>query len=157
MSLASAGTVGGSAVPSWHVDAGRWGAALTARSILAGGPVSSEDLWRIAVVELLDEDDSVRALIVVGAAASLMADEPRSTCHSGLGAAFAGLTCWLADRDQFSAPAGAFAEDQVARPWWFVSSAFGRAWAMRESPGQFRIRGVFITGTALQRVCRALG
>ena len=46
----------------------------------------------------------------------------------------------------------ALAEERVARPWWFVSASdYGRAWAMRESPGQFRIRGEFITGTALQR------
>ena len=59
-------------------------AALSARSILAGGPMSNEDLWRIAVVELLDEGESVRARIGVGAAASLMADGPGPTCHSGL-------------------------------------------------------------------------
>jgi hypothetical protein len=41
---------------------------------------------------------------------------------------------------------------RVARPWWFVSSsAYGRAWALAQSPGQFRIRGVFITDTALLR------
>jgi len=42
---------------------------------------------------------------------------------------------------------------RVARPWWFVSeSAYGKAWALVQSPGQFRVRGVFITDTALQRV-----
>jgi hypothetical protein len=128
-------------------------AARAARSLLAGGPVSSEDLWRFGVLQLLDDYESVRARIGVSAAASLMADEPGPTDHLGLDAAFAGLACWLADRDQWSAPAWALAEDRVARPWWFVSSsAYGRAWAMRESPGQFRIRGVFITGTALTRV-----
>ena len=41
---------------------------------------------------------------------------------------------------------------RVAQPWWIVSeSAYGRAWAMVQSPAQFRIRGVFITDTALLR------
>lgn len=102
---------------------------------------------------MLDDYESVRTRIGVSAAASLMADEPGPADHLGLDAAFGGLACWLADRDQWSAPAWALTEDRVARPWWFVSSsAYGRAWAMRESPGQFRIRGVFITGTALTRV-----
>ena len=46
--------------------------------------MSNEDLWRIAVVELVDEGESVRARIGVGAAAILMADGPGPTWHSGL-------------------------------------------------------------------------
>jgi hypothetical protein len=63
------------------------------------------------------------------------------------------LACWLADRDGWRAPQWTLADDRLARPWWFASSsAYGRAWAMVQSPAQFRIRGVFITETALQRV-----
>lgn len=127
-------------------------AAVAARSLLSGGPVSSEDLWRFGVLQLLDDYESVHVRDGVVAAARLMAAAPEPTGHSGLDAAFAGLACWLADRDGWDAPAWARAEERVARPWWFVStSAYGRAWAMVQSPGQFRIRGVFITDTALQR------
>lgn len=128
-------------------------AAVAVRSMLAGGPVSGEDLWRFGVLQVLDDYDSVRVRDGVRAAADLMAQAPVLTGHSGLDAALAGLACWLADRDGWAAPAWARADDRVARPWWFVSSsAYGRAWAMVQSPAQFRIRGVFITDTALQRV-----
>ena len=127
-------------------------AAATARSLLSAGPVSSEDLWRFGVLQLLDDYESVRVRDGVDAAARLMAKAPGSTSHSGLDASFAGLACWLADRDSWAAPAWALSEGLVARPWWFVSSsAYGRAWAMVQSPAQFRIRGVFITDTALRR------
>ena len=128
-------------------------AALAARFMLSTGSLSGEDLWRFGVLQLLDDYESVRARDGVDAAAGLMADAPGSTGHSGLDAALAGLACWLADRDGWRAPRWALADDRVARPWWFVSSsAYGRAWAMAQSPAQFRIRGVFITETALQRV-----
>jgi len=128
-------------------------AALAARSLLSSGPASGEDLWRFGVLQLLDDYESVCAREGVDAAASLMAEAPVLTGHSGLDAAYAGLACWLADRDGWQAPQWALADERVARPWWFVSSsAYGRAWAMVQSPGQFRIRGVFITDTALQRV-----
>lgn len=128
-------------------------AAVAVRSMLSAGPVSGEDLWRFGVLQLLDDYESVRARDGVDAAARLMVEAPESTGHSGLDAAFAGLACWLADRDGWQAPQWALADERVARPWWFVSlSAYGRAWAMVQSPAQFRIRGVFITDTALQRV-----
>lgn len=128
-------------------------AAVAVRSLLSGGSPTSEDLWRFGVLQLVDDYESVRAHDGVDAAARLMAEAPGPTGHSGLDAAFAGLACWLADRDGWSAPEWALAEGRAARPWWFVSSsAYGRAWAMVQSPAQFRIRGVFITDTALQRV-----
>ena len=83
----------------------------------------------------------------------VFAYEPALTGHSGLDAAYAALACWLAHRDGWEAPGWARDPDRVARPWWFVSdSAYGRAWALAQSPGEFRIRGVFITDTALARV-----
>ncbi len=105
-------------------------AAQAVRSLLADGPVSGEDLWRFGVLQLLDDYDSVLTHQGVDAAATLMTQAPEPTGHSGLDAAFAGLACWLADRDGWDAP----------------------LWAMVQSPAQFRIRGVFITDTALQRV-----
>ena len=120
--------------------------------MLSGGPVSSEDLWRFGVLQLLDDYESVLSHAGVDAAAQLMAKAPGLTGHSGLDAAFAGLAYWLVDRDGWNPPEWALAEERVARPWWFVSlSAYGRARAMVQSPAQFRIRGVFITDTALQR------
>jgi hypothetical protein len=127
-------------------------AAVAVRSMLGRDSVSSEDLWRFGVLQLLDDYESVRTRNGVEAAAKLFVEAPGSTGDSGLDAAFAALTCWLADRDGWEAPEWALSNERVARPWWFVSSsAYGRCWAMVQSPAQFRIRGVFITDSALQR------
>lgn len=128
-------------------------AAQAVRSMLtASAEPSGEDLWRFGVLQFLDDYESTRRHHGVSAAAALLVDEPGVTGHSGVDAAFAALACWLADRDDWTAPSWAMSDARVARPWWFVSdSAYGRAWAMVQSPGQFRIRGVFITDTALQR------
>ncbi len=123
------------------------------RSMLAvTGAVAGEDLWRFGVLQLLDDYESMNRHDGVQAAADLLLVEPALTGHSGVDAAFAALACWLADRDGWSAPGWAVDPARVARPWWFVSSSsYGRAWAMVQSPAQFRIRGVFITDTALHR------
>ncbi|MHB1166203.1 MAG: hypothetical protein ACYC3K_13395 [Candidatus Nanopelagicales bacterium] len=129
-------------------------AARAVRSMLTS-PVepSGERLWRFGVLQLLDDYESTRRHQGVPAASALLVDEPGVTGHSGVDAAFAALACWLADRDEWTAPSWAMSAARVARPWWFVTdSAYGRAWAMVQSPAQFRIRGVFITDTALQRV-----
>ena len=119
----------------------------------ASAKLSSEYLWRFGVLQFLDDYESTRRHDGVERAASLLTDEPVATGHSGVDAAFAALACWLADRDAWAAPAWALSDARVSRPWWFVSeSAYGRAWAMVQSPAQFRIRGVFITDTALLRV-----
>ncbi len=128
-------------------------AAGSARMLVAAGSAGSEALWRFGVLQLLDDYDSVLRHEGVNAAAGVFADEPAPTGHSGLDAAYAALTCWLAKRDGWAAPEWARDPSRVARPWWFVSdSAYGRSWALVQSPGEFRIRGVFITDTALARV-----
>lgn len=128
-------------------------AAASARMLVDSGVVGSEALWRFGVLQLLDDYDAVLRHQGVLAAAQVFADGPERTGDSGLDAAYAALACWLANRDGWPAPAWARDPRRVARPWWFVSeSAYGRAWALVQSPGEFRIRGVFITDTALARV-----
>ena len=120
--------------------------------MLDGAQPSGEDLWRFGVLQLLDDYETLKRHQGVPVASGVLAGEPPRTGHSGVDASFAALACWLADRDGWTAPAWARDPSRVARPWWFVSSsAYGRAWALTQSPGQFRIRGVFITDTALQR------
>jgi hypothetical protein len=127
--------------------------AGAARAIVDAGSMESEALWRFGVLQLLDDYDSVIRHQGVAEAARMFAEEPALTGHSGLDAAYAAMACWLAYRDGWQAPSWARDPGRVARPWWFVSnSAYGRAWAMVQSPGEFRIRGVFITDTALTRV-----
>lgn len=128
-------------------------AAGSARALVDSGTAGSEALWRFGVLQLLDDYDSIMRHQGVAAAAQVFTDEPALTGHSGLDAAYAALACWLAHRDGWDAPSWACDSGRVARPWWFVSdSAYGRAWALVQSPGEFRIRGVFISDMALARV-----
>jgi hypothetical protein len=127
-------------------------AAREVQSMLDGALPPGEDLWRFGVLQLLDDYESLKRHRGAQMASEVLAVEPPRTGHSGVDASFAALTCWLADRDGWTSPAWALDPSRVARPWWFVSSsAYGRAWALAQSPGQFRIRGVFITDTALLR------
>jgi len=127
-------------------------AAMQARSVTDVDGLGSEGLWRFGVLQVLDDYESTVRSHGVEAASTLFSDEPAPTGHSGLDAALAALACWLSTRDGWTPPAWAKDPHRVARPWWFVSeSAYGRAWALVESPGEFRIRGVFITNTALVR------
>lgn len=109
-------------------------AAAAVRSLLFARPVSSEDLWRFGILQLLDDYESIRAHNSVDAAARLMGEAPEPTGHSGLDAAFAGLACWLADRDGWDAPAWARAEERVARPWWVVPVTHPRGVHDRHRP-----------------------
>ncbi|MDD2857207.1 MAG: hypothetical protein PHU75_00875 [Candidatus Nanopelagicales bacterium] len=128
------------------------GAAQQAHALIEAGSAGSEALWRFGVLQLLDDYDATLRHAGLAAAAQIFAREPSWTGHSGLDAAFAALACWLAQRDGWTAPQWARDPRREARPWWFVSeSAYGRAWALVQSPGEFRIRGVFITDTALVR------
>jgi len=127
-------------------------AAEAVRHLQDNGDASDEDLWRFGILQLLDDYESMRASQGQDSAVALLTVEPPMTGHSGFDAALAALVCWLADRDTWVAPAWAYSNTRVARPWWFVTpSAYGRAWALVQSPAQFRIRGVFITNTALLR------
>jgi hypothetical protein len=127
-------------------------AAEQARIVVNDGIDGSENLWRFGVLQVLDDYESALRFEGVKAAAQLFETEPAPTGHSGLDAALAALACWLATRDGWEPPTWAHDPGRVARPWWFVSeSAYGRAWALVESPGEFRIRGVFITHSALAR------
>jgi hypothetical protein len=128
-------------------------AAEEARALVERGTDGSELLWRFGVLQLLDDYESTLRHEGLEAAERVFAEAPPLTGHSGLDASFAALACWLATRDSWQAPDWARDPARVARPWWFVSeSAYGRSWAMVESPGEFRIRGVFITKSALDRV-----
>jgi hypothetical protein len=128
-------------------------AAAHARALISDGTTDSEALWRFGVLQLLDDYESILRKDGVNAAQRVFTSAPGLTGHSGLDASFAALACWLATRDGWEAPLWTQDLHRVARPWWFVSnSAYGRSWALVQSPGEFRIRGVCITDTALMRV-----
>lgn len=65
--------------------------ALAVRSMLAHNSVSSEDLWRFGVLQLLDDHESVRSHDRADTAAMMFMEAPGSTGGAGLDAAFAQL------------------------------------------------------------------
>lgn len=127
-------------------------AAAAARGMLRGGE-ALHDIWRLCVLQLLDEYESTRRHDGLKEAASLLAHPPDRTGDDRVDAAFAALAEHLARRDGFSVPHWATELDRTTGTWWFVVTLPGlHPRALVESPLSFRKRGVFITSAALERV-----
>jgi hypothetical protein len=120
-------------------------AAAVAVEMLAGGE-RLRDVWRHAIIQMLDDYSSVLRHQRVDAAARMWLDEPRLTGDTRVDAAFAALGEYLARRDHWSVPAWtAINPAREARPWWFVTELRGmHPRALLKSPSSFRRRGVFI-------------
>ncbi|SHK90350.1 hypothetical protein SAMN05421803_14123 [Nocardiopsis flavescens] len=127
-------------------------AAEDAVGMLSGGG-ALKDVWRFAVIQLLDDYESRLRREGVAAAAILFRETPDPTGDPRVDAAFAALAEHLARRDGWSVPEWADSRDRVSLDWWFVTDLRGlHPLALRESPLSFRKRGVFITASALERV-----
>lgn len=112
-----------------------------------------KDVWRYAVIQLLDDYTSTVRHEGPGPGAQLFAAVPPATGDRRVDAAFAALAEHLARRDGWTVPSWSTAFERPASPWWFVSEVVGvHPRALRESPLSFRKRGVFITEDALERV-----
>ncbi|MGF7238330.1 MAG: hypothetical protein ACQSGP_25720 [Frankia sp.] len=123
---------------------------------VAAGMVASEarlqDVWRHAVVQLLDDYESVRRHEGLSAVQAMWAVRPRRSGDRRVDAAFAALGEYLARRDGWPSPAWVRDPELEAVPWWFVTALRGlHPQALVESPLSFRKRGVFITSGALKR------
>lgn len=126
-------------------------AATAARRMLANGE-SLGRVWRFAVVQMLDDYESVLRHDGIVAAARMYRAAPRTTGNAQVDAAFAALAEHLARRDGWPAPAWTRDPAREAMPWWFVTELRGlHPTALVESPPSFRKRGVFITRGALER------
>jgi hypothetical protein len=111
------------------------------------------DLWRHAVLQMLDDYTSLLRHKGTEAAAAMWAVPPRRSGDRRVDAVFAALAEHLARRDGWLSPDWVRDPRREAEPWWFVTGLPGlHARALVESPLSFRKRGVFITGTALDRV-----
>ncbi len=129
-------------------------AAIAARRILANGE-SLGRVWRFALVQMLDDYESVLRHDGIDVAARMYADAPSMTGNGSaqVDAAFAALAEHLARRDGWHAAAWTRDPGREAMPWWFVTELRGlHPIALVESPPSFRKRGVFITRGALERV-----
>jgi len=112
-----------------------------------------KDIWRYAVIQLLDDYTSLRLQEGVAKAARLFDPVPQATGDTRVDAAFAALAEHLARRDGWAPPAWSRDFERPASPWWFVTDMAGlHPRALVESPLSFRKRGVFITEDALDRV-----
>ncbi|MCM3885056.1 hypothetical protein [Frankia sp. R82] len=111
-----------------------------------------QDVWRHAVIQLLDDYTSVLRHQGMEAAQAMWSNQPRPSGDRRVDAAFAALGEHLARRDGWPAPRWVRDPALEAVPWWFVTALRGlHPRALVESPLSFRKRGIFITRGALQR------
>lgn len=120
---------------------------------MVSGDAELKHIWRHALIQLLDDYTSTVRHHGVSAGARMFETEPAHTGDPRIDAAFAALAEHLARRDGWSTPGWTSVENRTTQPWWFVTDLRGlHPQALLESPLSFRKRGVFITGTALERV-----
>ncbi|RZS44199.1 hypothetical protein EV193_10174 [Herbihabitans rhizosphaerae] len=128
-------------------DAGNVAAQLIA------GNERLRDVWRFAVVQMLDDYRSVLRHKGIDAASAMWRDAPEPVGDLRADAAFAALAEHLARHDGWPVPRWASDPAREALPWWFVTELRGmHPRALVESPASFRKRGVCITSDALERV-----
>ncbi|MCK9894185.1 hypothetical protein [Frankia sp. AgB32] len=128
---------------------------MDAASVAAGmisADARRQDVWRHAIVQLLDDYTSLQRNQAPDAAQAMWADRPQPSGDRRVDAAFAALGEHLARRDGWPAPRWVRDPAPEAMPWWFVTALKGlHPRALVESPLSFRKRGIFITTGALQR------
>ncbi|AQP52749.1 hypothetical protein [Tessaracoccus flavescens] len=123
--------------------------ALLGTRLLAQGEDLAE-VWRLAVVQTLDDYTSALKRGGVELAQRVFGREPASTRSAEIDAAFASLAEYLAERDGWVVPEWASTASTVAR-WYPGVPGIFRGDADRESPPAFRRRGIFITDSSLAR------
>ncbi len=125
-------------------------AGVAANMIAAGEPL--KNVWRYAIVQLLDDYRSVRGRDGVAGAAALFTRPPAPVGDVRVDAALAALAEYLARADGWTPPDWVRDPDRATPQWWFVTDWTGlQPKALVESPMSFRKRGVFITDDALAR------
>jgi len=127
-------------------------AAALADDLLVQGE-TLQSVWRLAIVQLLDDYSHDLGRDGAAAASRRFDREPATTRSPEVDAALAALTEHLARRDGWALPRWARKPGRYSAKWWFVTPLRGmHPTALQESPASFRTRGVFITAGALSRV-----
>jgi hypothetical protein len=127
-------------------------AAVVASTMISSG-CALKDVWRHAVLQMLDNYISILRHEGTQAAAAMCTTAPRLSGDRRVDAALAALAEHLARRDGWVRPRWAVDPQREAEPWWFVTPLRGlHPRALVESPLSFCKRGVFITSGALDRV-----
>lgn len=125
--------------------------AQECRQLLAAGAGVDEG-WRFGILQTVDDYTSTFRRGGPQLAASVFTDEPGLTGAVQVDAAFAALAEFFAGRDGWDVPAWA---EQSSRflmvPWYPDVPGIFRAEAERDSPAEFRRRGIFITSRSLAR------
>lgn len=84
-------------------------------------------------------------------ASGVFAAPPPPTGSLELDAAFAALAAHLAERDGWTVPEWATDGNRKVSSWYPAVLPFDRAEADKDSPPEFRDRGIFITSRSLSR------
>ena len=109
--------------------------AAKAATLMIGEGSDLEDVWRHAVVQMLDDYSSNLRHGGTTAAAVMWERAPRLTGDRRVDAALAALGEHLSRRDGWRAPEWFGDTTREAEPWWFVTSLRGmHARALVESP-----------------------
>lgn len=125
-------------------------ASEVARQLLAEEPDNLIQVWRHAILQLLDDYNGARR--AGEPAHKLLEPEPPRTGDSRVDAALAALTEHLAHRDEWPPPSWVNCPDRYAQPCWYVAGLRSlEAIAVRQSPKSFRTRGIYITDVGLSR------
>lgn len=125
-------------------------AAESCRALLKDGATLNQ-LWRFGVLQTLDYYNSAKKVGGVQLASQVFVREPALTGSSEIDAAFAALADYLATRDGWPTPQWANNPSRSTSRWYAAQSAGFYEQADRESPSEFRSRGVYIAGNDLSR------
>jgi hypothetical protein len=112
------------------------------------------DGWRFGVLQTIDFYNSAVKRDGVEGGARVFAHEPPPTGSIEVDAAFAALAAHLADRDGWKPPAWALSTARTTPQPWYVTQLRSQYFvdqANRETPPEFRRRGVFIGANDLAR------
>lgn len=108
---------------------------------------------RFALRELLDDVARITAIDGPAATQRIWVDEPQSTGDAGVDAFLAGLAEHLAERAGLESPAWVEDPRRFLSTFWFPHKRTDfDAIALRDSPGPFRRRNVYVHPSSLERV-----
>lgn len=133
--------------------AGRTGSARAGSIARLATAVAAGADRRFALRELLDDVARITAIDGPATTERIWVDEPPPTGDAGLDAFLAGLAEYLAERAGLDGPAWAEHSRRFLSTFWFPHEHTDfDAIALRDSPGPFRRRNVYVHPSSLERV-----
>lgn len=136
----------------WRLVAQRHDIAVHAEELrkLVDAGEDDRQLFRFGVLQMIDWYKSIRKYEGVDVAAAIFDNEPESTGHAGLDAAFAALADWYADVDGWT-PKPWVAARVLPEPWYPYNEPYLIELAQQSCPPAFRRHNVWLSDRGLQR------